>query len=346
MPRREQLDVLPARRDFNPQDSTSRTGGIMSVLKTFSEVLTAFHQLWIDLDGGILDVEIVCPGSWDTRNPPDTFRPEDVIGRIRVPVNEGLSVFSPWAEPIQIAAHRVQPAQIKVFVDLCRNAGLLLPSTRKYELRQYCDWDSQRPEELWVAHLLCLTKQHSLARLNIDVIHIRKPVQFSIDEITDWMKKESIPNEPPTPVVSEVANKPRERARLDVLNDLAMQHYRELWPIRTAIKWGRFLADKLPGRKKPIDFRTVQKLEAWKKAERRWNRSGLIHGRLEQHGVPKQFLEEIEDSTAGNFQKWIDEKLDSESQSRLRKDNDLRLLFEAQFKDMNNQKVQKDDGVT
>jgi hypothetical protein len=196
----------------------------MALLETYSEIRAGFRQLWGDLNGGIVDLEIVCPGSWDSRNPPDSFRPEDVIGRIRVPLNEDLSIFSHSAEPIQIDAHRVKPAQINEFVDLCRNAGSLLPSTRKNELRLYCDWDSRKPEEIWIAHLLCLTEKYSQARLGIDSIRILKPIQFSIDVITDWMNAGLLPNEPPTaissgsgpihptPVVGEVVIKPRERA--------------------------------------------------------------------------------------------------------------------------------------
>lgn len=180
----------------------------MAVLETFSEVRRGFRQLWGDLNGGILDLEIVCPGSWDSRKPPDCFRPEDVIGKIRVPLNEGLSVFSHCAQPIQIDAQRVQSAQINAFVDLCRNAGSLLPSTRKNELRLYCDWDSRKPEELWIAHLLCLTEKYSQARLGIDFIRILKPIQFSVDVITDWMDAGHFPNEPPTAISSDGGQSP------------------------------------------------------------------------------------------------------------------------------------------
>lgn len=95
----------------------------MARLETYSEIRTGFRQLWGDLNGGRLDLEILCPGSWDSRNPPDSFRSEDVIGKIRVPLNEDLSVFSPWAQPIQIDSLGVQPTQISAFVELCRSAG-------------------------------------------------------------------------------------------------------------------------------------------------------------------------------------------------------------------------------
>jgi hypothetical protein len=175
----------------------------MAILETFREVRTGFRQLWSDLDGGRLDLEIVCPGSFDSRNPPDTFRPDDVIGHICVPLNKDLSRFSPWPEPIQIDANWVQPAQIETFVDLCGNAGSLLPSKRKHELRWYCNWDSRRPEELWIAHLLCLTEQYTSGRPNDDVIHIRHPVRFSVDVITDWMDAGYFPNESPPPESAE-----------------------------------------------------------------------------------------------------------------------------------------------
>lgn len=38
----------------------------MAVLETFSKVRKGFRQLWVDMNGGILDLEIVCPGFWNS----------------------------------------------------------------------------------------------------------------------------------------------------------------------------------------------------------------------------------------------------------------------------------------
>lgn len=174
----------------------------MDVLETYSEVRTAFRRLWSDLGSGRLDLEIVCPRSFDSCNPPDTFRPKDVIGQIRVPLNNDLprnndrSLFSPWPYPIQIDANWVQPAQIKTFVELCRSAGLLLPALRKNEIRHYCEFDSRKPEELWIAHLLCLAQRHASRRPGDDVIRIRKVVEFSIDAITSGIDAGVLPPGP------------------------------------------------------------------------------------------------------------------------------------------------------
>ena len=281
----------------------------MALLENYHEVHSGFRQLSGELNGARLDLEIVCPGSWDSQNPPDSFRSDDVIGKIRVPLNEDLSKFSTWAQPIQIDSLGVQPTQISAFVELCRSAGALLPSIRKGELRSYYDWDSRRFEELWVANLLHLTKKYSQARLNIDVIHILKPIEFSLDVINACMDDGLIPNESPTPTVVKAEKKPGERADLQVLQDLADQHYRELWRIPTAAEWGRFL---IPGREKTIDPRTVRKLETWERAEQRRKRSGQMRGRLMQLGVSQERLEEFEDSSVIDFQKLIDEQLDKE----------------------------------
>ncbi|MFT5322855.1 MAG: hypothetical protein ACI8P0_000696 [Planctomycetaceae bacterium] len=318
----------------------------MAVLETFSEVRRGFRQLSGDLNGGILDLEIVCPGSWDSRKPPDCFRPEDVIGKIRVPLNEGLSVFSSSAQPIQTDAHKIQPAQIKAFVDLCRNAGSLLPATRKNELRLYCDWDSRKPEELWIANLLQLTKKYSQARLNIDVIHILKPIDFSIDVITAWMDAGLIPDKSPTPIVDKAENKRRDRISIRELDPIANQHVKDLWRHDNKKHWGRFLATKIPGRTSPIDARTIGKLRAWESAKVRRTRASRISGRLKQHGMSKEFLEKVADPAASNFQNLIDEELDADQIAKINSDNELRRLIEDQCKDSVSDHVPNDDGTT
>lgn len=318
----------------------------MAVLETYGEVRTAFRQFWGDLNGGRLDLEIVCPGSWDSRNLPDSFRSEDVIGKIRVPLNEGLTVFSPCAQPIQIDSLGVQPAQISAFVELCRNAGALLPSIRRGKLRLYCDWDSRRPEEFWIANLLHLTKKYSQARLNIDVIHILKPVELSIDAITTWIDAGLILNESPTPIVDKAENKRRDRISIRELDPIANQHVKDLWRHDNKKHWGRFLATKIPGRTSPIDARTIGKLKAWESAKARRTRTSMISGRLKQHGMSKEFLEKVADPAVSTFQNLIDEELDADQIAKINSDNELRRFIEDQCKDSVSDHVPNDDGTT
>jgi hypothetical protein len=189
---------------------------------------------------------------------------------------------------------------------------------------------------------LCLDKRHASGRPNDDVIHILKPVDFSVTAITDGIDAGLFP----TPVVVESVNSPRQRASVVALDSLADQHFRELWQSDNASHWGRFLAEKLPQRKSPVDRRTVKQLETWKKAEKRRSRTGQIRGRLQQVGMPKEFLEQLEDSDAASFQRLIDDKLDSETKSQLKKDPELLRLFQDQLNDMVSPHVQKDDGAT
>jgi hypothetical protein len=77
-----------------------------------------------------------------------------------------------------------------------------------HEVRQYCELDSRKPEDYWIAFLLSLTKKWASGREYDDVICIAKPVLLSIQVIDDGIQNsvfmignQPLPNGPVPPTI-------------------------------------------------------------------------------------------------------------------------------------------------
>lgn len=129
---------------------------------------------------------------------------------------------------------------------------------------------------------------------------------------------------------SPIGNR-RERSERPEIEAAAQEHYTKLWKITNATEWGRQIGAKL-GRDKPVDYRTVKKLETWKRAEQRRQRTANIRDRMIGHGISEQFLDSLGD-TRNDGQTSIIDKLDAGDRQRLQDDDQLRSLVEAQIAD-------------